>query len=207
MNITNSIIENNSIINWGGGIYNGGPFGVLNIIDSKINNNQARQGGWIYVFSSNVNITNSTFGFNNASIEGGGIFSYGDNITVRDSIFENNSATQNGGAISIDYCTPSIITIDNTTIARNNASYGGGIYQTINNSIIHINNSTLEDNYASIAGGAVFNSKGNMTINGSNVINNTIGNDVAIQNEENGTLILNNSIIKDNYIAISLKWK
>jgi len=124
ISISDSIISGNSVSFYGGGINNEGN---LNLSNSTIFDNSARQGGGIYTggqlyyFSvGSATITNSTVSGNAASEDGGGIYNYS-NVTVINSTIANNTAdsdsdgTGSGGGIA----NARSATIGNTIIADN----------------------------------------------------------------------------------------
>lgn len=90
VNIAKFTIQNGNVSDVGGGIYDGDSVlnSVLTIINCTIQNNNANQGGGIYIFS-NTTITNSTIQNNNA-YEGGGIYSRGNPI-ISNSTIQNNT--------------------------------------------------------------------------------------------------------------------
>lgn len=149
MNIKRTAITNNTE----GGIWN---CGKLTLKDSTIANNSARKGGGIYsddggVYLDNSIITNNTaymgsgiysespLKINNSKItknyaeaDGGGIYSFG-TLNIENSIISCNIVRYHpssydglrgsGGGI---YCWGA--TIKNSTITKNSACFGGGIY-------------------------------------------------------------------------------
>jgi hypothetical protein len=83
------------------------------------------------------------------------------------------------------------LTIDNSTLSGNSATYGGGI---LNNGTLTINNSTLSGNSATGGGGIL--SRGTLTINNSTLSGNSAAQGGGIFNS--GTLTINNSTLSGN---------
>lgn len=139
---TTKIIQNHTN-NSGGGIYVDNGTVLLNSSSVEISNNFAlEKGGGICLLglsdkdSRKLNVTGGKIS-NNSSISssgkegvGGGIYSQFATLKIENCIISNNLAA-NGGGISI--AQNSIISISNTTISQNKASYlsgkgGGGIF-------------------------------------------------------------------------------
>jgi predicted outer membrane repeat protein len=131
--LKDSTIANNT----GGGIYcdDGGVYkdkgGGVYLDNSIITNNTGGMGGGIYS-ASPLNINNYKITKNFAETGGGGIYSVG-TLNIENSIISYNTVRYHppnydglrgsGGGI---YCEGAII--KNSTITKNSACYGGGIY-------------------------------------------------------------------------------
>lgn len=155
--ITNANFTDNKAM-LGGAIH--ASISNLTVTNSNFINNQensATGGGAIYS-SANLNITNSNFTNNKAAIKGGAIFTTpSKNLTISDSKFDNNKATNGtnytyGGAIY----TNGRVNLTNNEFTNNNASYGGAIYFTRNDTS-NITNSKFINNVAANRGGAIYN--------------------------------------------------
>ncbi|WP_303235655.1 beta strand repeat-containing protein [Methanosphaera cuniculi] len=155
--ITNTNFTDNKAMT-GGAIY--ATINNLTITNSNFNNNKANSttsGGAVYS-SGNLNITNNNFTDNTATLKGGAIFiTPNKNLTISDSKFNNNKAINEtnytyGGAIY----TSAHTNITNTEFTNNNASYGGAIYFTRNDTS-NITNSKFTNNIAANRGGAIYN--------------------------------------------------
>ena len=122
---TNAIIEDNSAINAGGGIFNAA--GTMTVNDCTIANNTAggdfvAGGGGIYS-GATMTITNSTIDNNVSHTYAGGIFDQGGTgLTVTNSTLAYNVASTDGGGIEIGGTT----TLDNTVVALNTLGTGSG---------------------------------------------------------------------------------
>ena len=149
LTITDSTITRNSAERYCGGIYNDGD---LTIKSSRISFNSADRGGGIDNYGD-LTITDSTIDGNSAADRGGGIDNYGD-LTIAKSLMWKNVAGTEGGGIFNSGWSDSNVTITNSTIARNSAMDGGGIY---NDEYLAITNSTITGNSADSGGGIVNN--------------------------------------------------
>lgn len=173
--ITDSLIQNNTAPSFGGGMYNldtmtlttsiiqqnqaWGGGGILNdgemiITDSIIQQNQGSNGGGIDNFAT-LTIIGSTIQQNTAPYGGvgGGISNYA-TLNIATSIIQQNQAEGDGGGIwNMRGFEEGKVTITDSTIQKNTAEKGGGIY---NSDILNITGSTIKDNTAT-NGGGIFN--------------------------------------------------
>jgi len=127
--LENVEIRGNETSGDGGGIYVRG--GNLTIINSTITENKASRGGGIYVESTNSSLELESVSIaNNTANYGGGIYlsSYY-HVKILNSTLSYNTAPggKGGGIYKYYYSLPSIIVV-NTTIFKNSATTGGGIY-------------------------------------------------------------------------------
>lgn len=161
----------------GGGINN---VGTLTISNSTLTANSATgarfgaQGGGIYN-SGTLTIDTSTVRANTVSsttgspVYGGGIYTIG-TLTINKSTLSGNSGSRSvttGGGI---YTTGGRLTINNSTVNANSASFGGGIANGAG--LVTINNSTLSGNTATASGGGIY---GNATVQNIIVANSPFG--------------------------------
>jgi hypothetical protein len=143
--------------------------GVINIKGNNLNinlksniefiSNKANNGGVIY-----------------ASIKGNSIINIGEQLSDNPVIIANNSAI-NGGAFYFDGLSTGNISntasnlYDNKFIMYNHATFGGGIYlNNINTSIANIN---INNNFANAGGGIYIAGKSELTIENTNIYNNS----------------------------------
>jgi hypothetical protein len=130
--------------------------------------------------------------------DGGGIRNE-ENLTVLNSTVSNNSASNiyGGGILNLRS-----LTFQNSTLSDNSALSGGGIY---NDGLLLIENSTLSGNTADLRGGGIYNGLGSsvirnstFTLNHSDYDGDDLGSGSGIF-VENGTVILHNTIVANNY--------
>jgi hypothetical protein len=146
----------------GGGIVIKGGTSILleNLI---IVNNQAYEGGGIYIYNSSPTLNNLSVHNNNAD-RGGGIFTYSSGtVKLKNSrIFNNTNSGINNyrGSLSIF----------NTLIFNNTSSRGGGIENYAATSYIY--NSTIDNNTSTGNGGGIIQFGGALTLYNSIVSNN-----------------------------------
>ena len=151
--VRNSSIRNNkgaSINSYGGGLYVAGVCGVhgmnvtVHVLDSKIQGNSANYGGGIYIGTNRNNsflyVKGSTISGNTdtsvGQSYGTGISSYSNSggsafIEVEGSTISNNKAdscVQGGGIYCCSVDSTRSVIVKNSTIANNDATYGGGIF-------------------------------------------------------------------------------
>jgi len=148
-------VKQNEVEGSGGGLYSINN-SEINIEESSFSGNQSYHGGAMEVGDSKVTISGSTLtenegytsggaisvyysllDINNTTITqnssddyyGGAIHSRGVTLNVKNSIIKNNSAPQGGG---IAYGN-SALSLMNTLVAENNASFGAALYEISNN--------------------------------------------------------------------------
>ncbi len=118
-------------------------------------------GGGIRASASDVTIVKSVIIGNSSALDGGGCsFAIGDVLLI-DTVVTGNSAGSDGlgggiHSLGIRNTAPAPLTLINTTISKNEALSGGGIY-SIFDSRVTIINSTIADNFASFRGDAFAN--------------------------------------------------
>ena len=128
LTISGSTITGNSAPGGsGGGIQftgRGPQTDALSITDSTISNNSSAQDGGGISSSEPVSVTDSQITGNQAgSGSGGGISEFAGQLSLTGSTVSGNTAANIGGGLAAKYGA----TIDNSTIARNTAAYGGGL--------------------------------------------------------------------------------
>jgi predicted outer membrane repeat protein len=113
-------------------------------------------GGAIYgtavsSLAETLNLGNCEFASNSASL-GGAVFVNSSTVSISESTFSDNCATTSGGSL---YGNGSAFAIDGTSFTGNSAgSSGGAIYA--NNTVLTITSSSFEDNAADNMGGAIY---------------------------------------------------
>jgi hypothetical protein len=141
----------------GGAIYNSG---LLILTHATIQNSQvstANSGGAIVTYGE-LHIINSTIAGNLAG-NGGAIYARyaGAQVTITLSSLHDNQTTNTtngfGGAILL--WDGAAVSISDSTLDSNKASYGGALYNSFSNSSITVQNSQLTNNNANNQGGAL----------------------------------------------------
>ena len=147
--IRGSIISGNSAPgSRGGGIYSESVNSKLNLTDSIIRDNSAIDGGGVVSDGSITSIINTTINNNSATGgNGGGIYTYGpgSSVKVTNSTISINTAKVGGGIFNSNYNT---FNITYSTISSNTGNSGGGIFGG-NLGTINANNTIVADNTAS----------------------------------------------------------
>jgi predicted outer membrane repeat protein len=210
LTIRNSFIKYNRAQRNGGGVANGGPFGVSG---SSISNNSAGLDGGAIWTTAGMLMTSSTLDGNSSSVSGGALSiadGSGDS-TVNSCTFSNNTASQFGGAIRVGQST---LTLEGSTFLSNHAGqHGGGV---MNYGFMTVTNCTFFQNTASDGGGFANTSLNNA--DGNYWLNLTFNNCTFSENSsgiyaEGGSIpTLNNTIVfkngsflfgSDNFIRLS----
>lgn len=182
LNLENVHVINNIATTGGGGIYNEkskGVGGFLNILDSKISNNHAPEGGGIRSDFAFVIIGRSKISHNVATeTGGGGLLFLGGQAAISHSEIEENSAVNPAGGIWQQ--NSNFLSLFKVEIEKNSSQEdGGGIYNS--NSVLGIDQSKLTKNTARFFAGALLNS-GIATISNSELKNNSATDGGAIFN-------------------------
>ena len=167
----------------GGGIRVDG--GTLQIFDSVITGNRATNGGGIFSNNSTVTINGSTLSQNRAESgqgggEGGAVSSFGGNVIVqRSSVHDNFAQTVGGGFAAGADTQGGTLSIENSTIAQNNAGDaqvgsgdGGGFFiqPNVNASLLA---ATVAFNSAGNQGAGIW-TNGSLTLERT-IISNNVG--------------------------------
>ena len=171
MNISNSIVSENS----GRGINavgdNWTPGGVLTLVNSTVTGNS--DGGIVNgAFGSVVVLIDSSVTGNTTTGCGGGIAT-GDGVALfgNSTVTGNTAATGGGVCVGGDYL-GSLSLNDTSSVTNNSADYGGGIYVGLNAQVTLNDSSSVAYNTAQIDGGGIYNSRGHLTLNSGTVTNN-----------------------------------
>jgi CSLREA domain-containing protein len=110
--------------------------------------------------------------------DGGGILINQGSLTINNSIISDNKATFGGGICN--YAAGLVIMTDSTLSNNKATSYGGGIW---NASVVTLTGIILTDNDADLAGGGLYNSSdGAVSISGGEISGNTSDNGGGISN-------------------------
>ena len=155
LTIINSTLNNNNAKYFGGAI---NSYGRIILTNSTLNNNKAQTGGAILNWDGNLIITQSTLNNNNAKYFGGAIYNLR-KLTIINNTLNNNTAGELGGAI---YNDASYATISGTF----NYNKANNTYNLIYNSGTNCKITTIPIKYEnSVHGGAIYNEGNNAQIN------------------------------------------
>ena len=155
--LASSRIQENTAIEYGGGIYANGSTVDITLNDSQIQNNQAQSGGGIYNLNGKLGIENVNLANNVAKKDGGAIYNDNGEATFQGMIVQNRA--ENGGGIystSAEPQMPIFAILQDSRIEQNLATKtGGGIY---NQMVVLVRGSSLISANQATAGGGVYNS-------------------------------------------------
>lgn len=166
------IIQNGTLFNTGGGIFN---FGTLTLNKSIVRDNVADFGAGISN-AGTLTLNHSTVHGNIAATFGGGILNNGP-LTLNNSTVSGNSSIQfGGGGIANSGGT---LILNNSTVSGNSTPESGGGILNAGGPVgtVTLNYTTVSNNSADIFGGGIanFNSTGTVTLGSSIVAGNRIG--------------------------------
>jgi parallel beta-helix repeat protein len=148
--IIDSIFRENIAVGDGGGFYNRSSGGVditVQIVNSSFYENEAVNGGGIYIRSGKTEISQSAI-YENTAVQGAGLYTHNtDGVDIENSTISGNTASGNGGGI---YNSDSPTNLLFVTVSHNAAGgSGGGLYNT-DSSVLFITNSIVAN---SVSGG------------------------------------------------------
>ncbi|QDU11903.1 choice-of-anchor Q domain-containing protein [Gimesia aquarii] len=179
LDVIDSTFLRNSAPVWGGGIFT--RLSPLMVMRSTFSENSGSNGGGaIYHSQKSMIVKQSSFSNNLATkpatnSDGGAIanyFSQEETVEITNCSFLGNSAGYRGGAVAN---LGGNMLISDCSFSENTANYGGGIYA---GETVTVRNSTISINRATFGGGAVFSEAGmiliiNSTLSGNNVTGTT----------------------------------
>jgi hypothetical protein len=204
MMITDSSIRDNSASGTGdagGGIdnYTGS---TLTILRSTISGNSvgAYGGGIDNIEGATATIVDSTISDNHTGGLGGGIYSYNATLTITNSSLSDNSASYGGGLYNNSYQDTSLATITDSAIHGNSALQGGGGIDNDNGATLTLTGGTLSGNTASGSGGGLHNFAGTVTVAVSTISGNTASGSGGGLANNSGTLTITDSTIAGNAV-------
>ncbi|MCP4046737.1 MAG: hypothetical protein GY732_12215, partial [Gammaproteobacteria bacterium] len=123
-----------------------------------------------YISFATVSINSLTISGGSTSGNGGGIYARSSSsVSLANSTVSNNSASYGGGI----FAWSSSVSLANSTVSNNSASFGGGI--SAHNSSVSLANSTVSNNSASNWGGGIYANIGSSV----SLANSTVSNNSA----------------------------
>ncbi len=176
----------------GGAIYNTGSLEIGNSLfqTNLAIGGGAGFGGAIYNLAA-VSLSNVYFLRNRAAGCGGGFYNKSGDVQIDDSRFERNSVSNSGGAVFLEGGT---LKLDHSSLARNRArQIGGGLFTY---AATHVSNSTIGRNRAAMGGGLFSRIAVEVTLDYVTIAENRAPNGGGVLN--NGVLAMRNSVIADN---------
>jgi predicted outer membrane repeat protein len=168
LTIANCRITVNSA-DYGGGVFQSGDSGRVDVIDSRVELNTAsNHGGGLYI-TGQAALTSTQILSNTASGHGGGVHMQTGDVSVFNGLIYNNRATQNGGGLNAN----NAISLNGTRFISNTAGqYGGGLLQWNGGYTVTLIGAVFERNQAGQEGSALW-AHGNVQATNLVVINNT----------------------------------
>ena len=182
--------DGNSISGGGHRIFTVSEGGELEVIQLRLINGSARDGGAIFNDGGRFVSTSSHFIGNSASRHGGAIYSDEGSVLIwSESTFSNNSAEEDGGAIYSNDRDGSL-TVQGSTFSGNTADDGGAISSY--RSELSVEFSTFSRNTADRDGGAIV-QRGEMELNGNEFRNNEARDGGAVHWRDGSAAVLDNT--------------
>lgn len=181
---------------YGGGLFQGGVGGQIDISNSQIDQNMsANHGGGLYV-DGNVRLENTQVFSNTATWHGGGLHvQSGTAMLVGGRIAGNRTLSGNGGGVNVN----NAVTISGTQFISNSAnSNGGGLVQWNAGYTVTVTGARFERNAASNGDGGGLYLRGNTSIATTTVYNNSAKNWGGGLYLQNGNLAVTDSAITAN---------
>lgn len=174
-----------------------------NIRNTRITNCESAEGGGIWTYNSNLEVSNCLIDNNRGPQGGGGTFFRHSTVNLSGNTLRNNTANH-GGGMNIFFCKNSRVV--NNSIYANNAERGGGLILTLNDSC-YFSNNLIYNNEASDKGGGIYyniSTGPDIPSSISFLINNTVCNNIAV---EGGGIFFRSSPISYNCIYYGNKIK
>lgn len=155
MTLAGGWFEKNYALYLGGAVMKRGG-GSLKMTNSPtFCNNDANQGGGLFVDNAGVEVGGAEFYSNNARESGGAVYLNNSWVNLENGKVHDNTANWFGGGIHFSGDNNYEVTLTNSSIYNNKAAMGGGIglngYMTAN-----INGCNIEGNEATRAGGGIY---------------------------------------------------
>ncbi|MEM7032997.1 MAG: choice-of-anchor Q domain-containing protein, partial [Chloroflexota bacterium] len=136
--IENFTIKGGDVSGLGGGIQVSEQASDPILRQLILTNNQATQGGGLYIGQDSAELANLVLFGNSATDSGGGIYLNNSDVTIQNLTLVENTASADGGGI---YIAGGTTLVTNTLVASNTAGNdGGGIYQVAGSVDMNYNN-------------------------------------------------------------------
>ncbi|MCP4916457.1 MAG: hypothetical protein GY913_05995 [Proteobacteria bacterium] len=149
---------------FGGGLFIDDGYSVTADSTTEIYDNAATYGGGAMLSGGSLT---DAYLYNNDADNGGGVLMTLTGASMDGCTVEDNTADYGAGVLTEDYAS---LTISNSDLSSNVASYGGGLY--VYGSTLTVSSTTLDGNTANYGGGALIHGGGTVTISGSTVTTN-----------------------------------
>ncbi|WP_395375763.1 choice-of-anchor Q domain-containing protein [Marinicella sp. W31] len=190
------VLKNSNVIGtFGGGIK--ATNAQIDLNQVVFSQNEARKGGGIYSFFSQLTIRNSVFENNYSNSEGGAIMLIGGSLSVEDSFFIGNQALTNGGGIHASFVAHQnhpTINLDHVFVINNYAqNSGGGLFLSGTENMaadILINRTLIQNNEAQFGGGLSQEGSINLEIKASSLFTNRAAAQGNINTANGGAIML-----------------
>ncbi|MDR1941447.1 MAG: autotransporter domain-containing protein [Endomicrobium sp.] len=164
---------------------------VITVSNIQFSTNSAFNGGAVYVDSSSINITSSSFLFNASSNAGGAFYALGSKADISGSVFNFNVSSGSGGAV---YVENGIINFTGLEFSSNTAAEGSAVY--LASSSASITGSDIK--YGKSADGALYVSSSNLVLTDANFAFNASSNSSGAVFVKNSNVNINKSNITGN---------
>ena len=171
------------------------PSGVAATISGlTLADGNAAFGGAVANTSGSVKLAGDGFTSNQAVLSGGAIFNHGGSLSIDGCTLSNNTSQNTvGGGL---YVEGGMVTIDDSTFASNIAASDGGGICAVSGSVVALN-STLANNSSSLYGGGIYVGAGvQATFINSTVADNTASEGGGVFTP--GAVTMGNTIVADN---------
>lgn len=165
LELNNCEVRDNIGQNLGGGMYVVSDATIRNCFfvgnettgydpDVSFSNIDYNGGGGIVSYFGTLRIERSTIRLNRTEGNGGAIWSEGEALELIDTMIDDNTATRYGGGI---YTAPPFLSLSNSTVSRNSAQAGGGLFvaRPFDVPLILFSHSVFHDNTASSFGNGI----------------------------------------------------
>lgn len=185
LTLNNCVVSGNTAASVGGGIAASGYYGELQLNDTLITGNSARDGGGVffYTYDDAVTLNRSVITGNSAVLPANEQPDPGTPLAAKirermetslilPSRLRGDMAPPTGGGVALTSYFGDV-TINDSTISGNQASQGGGLVAATGYGNVIVSGSTISGNSAEFAGGGVLRSQYELTLRNSTVSGNS----------------------------------